>query len=143
MRMAAFSVVMGAMVSVAGPIQAADTAVSKILKEEDKVFVDMFGPVQFADAYGDRETGFHGTFGSFPGGFETPKHVHTHGYRAIVLKGEMTNPFGDEENPPVMKPGSFWAVAAGESHTTACVSETPCEFFMYGGENFDFIPEEQ
>ena len=61
---------------------------------------------------------------------------------AVVLKGTMTNPFGDEENPPEMEPGSFWSVKAGEKHVTACVSETPCEFLMWGGEKFDFIAEE-
>jgi len=100
----------------------------------------VFGPVKFADAYGDRAKGGHGTFGQFPAKFETPPHKHTHAYRAVVLKGEMTNPFAGEANPPVMKPGSYWSVAAGEEHTTACVSDTPCEFFMWGSENFDFVP---
>ena len=116
-----------------------DIVSSVTLREEDKAFTPQFGPVEFADAFGSREKGPHGTFGKFPAAFETPVHTHSHGYRAIVLKGEMTNPFADEENPPVMDPGSFWSVAAGESHTTACVSETPCEFLMWGDRNFDFI----
>lgn len=123
-------------------VSAEDGVKSKVLKEENKVFVKMFGPVEFADAYGSRESGPHGTYGSFPPGFETPPHIHTHGYRAIVIKGEMTNPFADEKNPPVMIPGSYWAVKAGELHTTACVSATACEFFMYGEEGFDFIDKQ-
>lgn len=115
---------------------------SKILAEESKEFVAVMGPVEFADAYGSRETGPHGTFGAFPAGFTTPEHTHTAGYRAVVLKGEMTNPFGDEANPPVMKPGSYWGVEAGEPHVTACVSAEPCEFFMYSNEGFDFTPTE-
>ena len=122
--------------------QADDSAKSKILAEEDKSFAAVMGPVEFADAYGSRETGPHGTYGKFPGGFATPEHTHKHGYRAIVLQGEMTNPFGDEANPPVMTAGSYWAVAAGEKHITACVSDTPCEFFMFSNDGFDFTPTE-
>ena len=54
----------------------------------------------------------------------------------------MTNPFDGEENPPEMEPGSYWAVKTCEKHTTACVSDTPCEFLMWGGEKFDFIADE-
>lgn len=120
----------------------ADNVDSVILKAEDRDFFEAFGPVQFADAFGSRETGPHGTYGKFPGGFETPAHIHSHGYRAVVLEGEMTNPFDGEENPPVMGPGSYWAVAAGDLHTTACVSEEACVFLMWGDEDFDFLAEE-
>ena len=96
--------------------------------------------INFSAVYGDRMTGQHGTFARFPANFETPLHIHSHDYRAIVLKGEMTNPFDGEINPPVLGPGSFWQVKAGSPHTTACVSNTPCEFYMYGEDSFDFIP---
>lgn len=119
-----------------------DIISSVTLREGDKVFTPQFGPVEFADAFGSRETGPHGTFGKFPAAFETPVHTHSHGYQAIVLKGEMTNPFNGEVNPPVMEPGSFWSVAANDSHTTACVSDTPCEFLMWGDRNFDFVATE-
>lgn len=116
-----------------------DHVESSVLREQDKTFTPQFGPVEFADAYGSRETGPHGTFGSFPAGFTTPAHTHSHGYRAVVLKGEMTNPFDGDKNPPVMKPGSFWSVEAEDVHTTTCVSSIPCEFLMWGEEGFDFI----
>ncbi len=119
-----------------------DGAKSAVLQEENKVFENVMGPINFANAYGSRETGPHGTFGQFPANFETPEHTHSHSYRAIVLKGQMTNPFNGEENAPVMGPGSYWAVAAGEAHSTACVSDTPCEFFMYSDSAFDFAPTE-
>lgn len=120
---------------------ASDSVESVTLREQDKAFTPQFGPVEFADAFGSRETGPHGTFGKFPAGFETPAHIHSHGYRAVVLQGEMTNPFEGETNPPVMTAGSFWSVSAGENHTTACVSDTPCEFMMWGNEKFDFIAD--
>ena len=120
----------------------ANSAEDVILPEQDKEFEVVMGPVAFADAYGDRSTGGHGTFGRFPPGFETPVHTHTHAYRAIVLRGEMTNPFEGQEDAPVMTAGSYWSVAAGSPHTTACVSDVECEFFMYGEDNFDFTPVE-
>jgi len=118
-----------------------DSVKSTVLKAQDKVFSLQFGPVEFADAFGDRAAGPHGTFGKFPAGFETPVHIHSHGYRAVVLSGQMTNPFEGEENPPVMEPGSYWSVAAGDKHTTACVSDTPCEFLMWGDSDFDFVAQ--
>jgi len=120
--------------------------IDEALPEDEKSFSPAFpgnDAVQFADAYGDRASGEHGTFGRFPANFETPLHIHSHSYRAVVLKGEMTNPFEGEENPPVLKPGSFWSVAAETPHTTACVSDTPCEFFMYGSDSFDFVPSSE
>ncbi len=115
------------------------------LPVEQKEFLPAFpgdDTINFATAYGDRNGHAHGTYGRFPANFETPPHTHTHAYRAVVLSGEMTNPFEGEENPPVLKAGSFWSVAAGSVHTTACVSDTPCEFFMYSDQGFDFKPSE-
>jgi hypothetical protein len=54
----------------------------------------------------------------------------------------MINPFAGEENPPVMTAGSFWAVSAGDLHTTACVSDEECVFLMWGDADFDFVPHE-
>ncbi len=65
------------------------------LPEEAKEFNPAFpgnDAINFARAYGDRENREHGTFGRFPANFETPLHTHSNDYRAIVLKGEMTNP---------------------------------------------------
>ncbi len=123
----------------------AQNVIDKALPVEQKKFVPAFpgnDTINFAAAYGDRSSGQHGTFGKFPGNFETPPHVHSHDYRAVVLSGEMTNPFKGETNPPLLKPGSFWSVKAGSVHTTACVSDTPCEFFMFSQKSFDFKPTE-
>lgn len=121
------------------------TVEDKVLPEEKKEFVNAFpgnDAINFAAAYGDRSDRAHGTFGRFPANFETPVHTHTNDYRAIVLKGEMTNPFEGETNAEVLKPGSFWQVKAGSVHTTACVSDIPCEFYMYSDHAFDFVPSE-
>lgn len=113
------------------------------LPVEAKQFTPAFSgndAITFATAYGDRNKHEHGTFGRFPANFETPSHTHSHDYRAVVISGEMTNPFEGQKNPPILRPGSFWSVSAGSVHTTACVSSTPCEFFMYSAKPFDFKP---
>ncbi len=131
------------------PLEAASAAsprsetTDRVLPSQDRAFAPAFPGndlITFAAAYGDRSTGRHGTFGRFPANFETPPHRHTHSYRAIVLKGQMTNPFEGRRDAPVMEPGSYWAVSADSLHTTACVSEVPCEFFMFGSDSFDFKP---
>jgi len=96
--------------------------------------------IKMAPAWGDRATGAHGTFGRFPPNFITPAHTHTAAYHGIVLEGVMTNPFGDEANPPKMGPGSYWYVPAEIVHRTACISDTPCKFFFTSEAAFDFKP---
>lgn len=96
--------------------------------------------ISMATAYGDRSTGGHGTFGKFPAIFETPFHTHSGAYHGIVLRGVMTNPFKGEANPSKMEPGSYWHVPANSVHATACVSDTPCEFYFHAESGFDFHP---
>jgi len=95
--------------------------------------------VSMAPAYGDMNKGGHGTFGKFPANFETPLHIHTAAYHGIVLKGVMKNPFKDQKTAPDLVAGSYWHVPAKSVHTTACVSDTPCEFYFYSRKKFDFI----
>ena len=96
--------------------------------------------IQMANAYGDMSAGGHGTFGKFPANFDSGVHTHSGAYHGIVVKGLMTNPFKDETNPPQMEAGSYWYVPANSAHSTACVSDTPCEFFFFAESKFDFIP---
>jgi len=96
--------------------------------------------IAMADAYGDRATGAHGTFGTFPAEFITPYHTHTGAYHGVVVEGVMTNPFEGETSPPEMAPGSYWYVPAGAVHATACISKTPCKFYFHADSAFDFKP---
>ena len=96
--------------------------------------------IRMATAFGDRASGAHGTFGTFPGNFITPFHTHTGAYHGVVVKGVMTNPFKDEAAPPRLEAGSYWYVPAGSEHATACVSAEPCEFFFFADQAFDFHP---
>ncbi|MEZ4363742.1 MAG: DUF4437 domain-containing protein [Kofleriaceae bacterium] len=109
------------------------------------------GPLM-VDSWGNRGTGAHGTLGVFPPGFVAPIHTHSHAYHGVVLRGEMTNPFGTDlaplldDNPnnnhgQVRLPaGSYWHVPAGSQHTTTCVGPEVCWFYFYADEAFDFTP---
>jgi quercetin dioxygenase-like cupin family protein len=67
-------------------------------------------------------------------------HTHSGAYHGVVIKGVMTNPFEGEINPPKLPPGSYWYVPADAVHATACVSNTPCEFYFHADSAFDFTP---
>ncbi len=108
----------------------------------DLTYENINPAIAMATAFGDRAAGPHGTFGRFPANFTTPFHTHSGAYHGIVVKGVMTNPFKGETNPPKMQAGSYWHVPAGSIHATACVSDTPCEFYFHADEGFDFGPAE-
>lgn len=113
-----------------------------VVQRESLSYFALNDAISMADAYGALAEGMHGTFGKFPAHFDAGLHTHTGAYRGIVLKGVMTNPFGSETDPPRMEPGSYWYVPAGMVHSTACVSDEPCEFFFYADSGFDFHPTE-
>lgn len=104
------------------------------------------------DTWGDRTSGAHGTLGVFPPGFVAPPHVHTAGYEGVVIRGEMTNPFGTElevlfdanegndHGSTRLPPGSYWNVPAQGQHTTTCVGPEVCWFYFYSESAFDFEP---
>jgi Domain of unknown function (DUF4437) len=110
------------------------------LPSEQREFQNINPAIKMATAYGDRSKGAHGSFGQFPANFETPSHIHSGAYHGVVIKGVMTNPFKGEANPPSLMAGSYWYVPAGSEHTTACISEVPCEFYFYAEGAFDFKP---
>jgi len=96
--------------------------------------------VSMSSVNGDMMNGAHGTVGKFTPNSASPLHTHTGAYHGVVVSGVMTNPFGDEKDPPKLTPGSYWYVPAGAEHVTACVSDTPCVFYFYSDGKFDFIP---
>ena len=117
-----------------------DETLQVVLPKAALEFVNINPAIQMAAAYGDRGTGAHGSFGKFPAKFTTPLHTHSGAYHGVVLTGVMTNPFEGETNPPEMVAGSYWYVPAEALHATACVSETPCEFYFHALSAFDFHP---
>ena len=98
--------------------------------------------LKFSDAYGDRATGAHGTFGIIPANTPSPSHIHSAAYHGVVIRGVMTDGFNGEKNPPRLGPGSYWYVPANAVHITACVSAEPCLFYTHSDAKFDFAPAE-
>ena len=110
-----------------------------IVDQGDIEFAEISPFATFGSAQGDFSSGPHGTFGIFGPGASSPPHIHSSSYRAVVLSGEMNNPFGTETDPPALAPGSFWAVPAGEQHVTACLTrQSECRFFFHAAAAFDF-----
>jgi len=109
------------------------------------------GPLM-VDVWGDRSRGPHGTLGVFPPGFVAPLHTHTHGYDGVVLRGEMSNPFGTDLEPlldedpsndhgtTTLAAGSYWHVPGGAQHTTTCLGPEVCWFYFHAESLFDFAP---
>lgn len=117
-----------------------DTKQEVVLPGWHLEFININPAIKMAAAYGNRGTGKHGSFGRFSPNFETPYHTHSGAYHGVVIKGVMTTPFKGEGKPPTMEPGSYWYVPAGAEHSTACISDIPCEFYFHAGSKFDFKP---
>ena len=115
-----------------------DAAKGVALPSSELTFENINPAIKMAHAYGNRGVGAHGSFGQFPANFITPLHTHTGAYHGVVIKGQMTNPFEGDQNPPVLEVGSYWYAPAGMEHATACVSDIPCEFYFYADGAFDF-----
>jgi quercetin dioxygenase-like cupin family protein len=120
----------------------AESTSARAVKSSQIEFQQIAPFVKMGAAWGDRATSNHGTFGEFPGGAASPMHTHSGAYHGIVISGTMTNPFGNEKNPPQMGPGSYWFVPANAEHVTACISKEPCLFYFHADGAFDFTPTE-
>lgn len=97
-----------------------------------------FGPLKFAQAYGDRNGGKHGSYVKLPAGFTSPTHTHTNDYYATVVSGVIAS--GPEGEPDIpMAPGSYWFQKAKERHVTKCLSANECVFFQSQEGKADFL----
>lgn len=111
-----------------------------IIEEADVGFTEISPFATFGSAQGNFGEGAHGTFGIFGAGEASPPHTHGGEYYAVVIEGEMNNPFGTETDPPALAPGSFWSVPANDEHVTACLTpESECRFFFHANSAFDFV----
>lgn len=111
---------------------------------DEAEFIEIAPFARFASAQGDFMAGEHGTFGIFGAGAASPPHTHSGAYYAVVIDGQMNNPFGTEADPPSLPPGSFWSVPADDEHVTACLTpDRECTFFFHAAGAFDFFPLEE
>lgn len=142
-RKTSLGILAALLVAVSFNLRADETEEVTVVPAEDIEWTVPFegGPIRFGKGFGEVFATAHGTFGRFPGNFTTPAHTHSHSYHAVVLQGVMINPAAGDHGPAKkMGPGSYWHVPGGAEHTTACVSEEPCVFYMHQTTSFDFTP---
>jgi len=84
---------------------------------------------------GDKATGPFRAVVKFPGGASSPEHTHSSTYSGVVLAGSVSHGEPDGHGA-----GSFWTEVGGTPHTTGCVSEEPCVFFVSMDGPFDMAP---
>ena len=84
--------------------------------------------------------GRHGDVVRFPAGFDSGPHTHTVSYRGVVIQGELMNPAKGKSTSVRLPPGSTWFVAGGVVHSTKCVSDQECIFYIHQDSDFDFNP---
>lgn len=101
--------------------------------------------VAFAALQGDRFSEAYQALVRLPAGTISPQHVKTANMFGVLLEGEMTH-YASGDDPQTarrMGPGSYYSIAAGTAHISACVSETPCVADLYQDGAFDFLPVAQ
>jgi hypothetical protein len=86
------------------------------------------------------DDGSHGDVIRFPSGFDSGPHTHTAPYRGVVIQGVLMNPAERDTTSVPLSPGSTWFVAPGVVHSTKCVSDRDCLFYVHREAAFDFKP---
>jgi hypothetical protein len=97
------------------------------------------GGIPFARAYGDPAAeGLHSNYIKMPGGAASSLHTHSNDYYGVVISGVVANePAGSKEDHP-LPAGSYWFQQGGKPHTTKCISQGECLFFVTQVGHFDF-----
>lgn len=96
------------------------------------------GELAAGPAYGNLQTGRHGTFIRMPAGFVSAVHTHSEDYYAVVVKGIGANDPVDAK-PKALPVGSYWFQRGEEAHVTRCLSKTDCLFFIVQPGKFDYV----
>ena len=94
-----------------------------------------------AKLWGDPDKGEHGALYMWPAGTTAPLHHHSHGDHVVIIAGTLvlqTEGGAVEE----MTPGSYFSMAGGVKHTTACKAGLDCVFFVHREGKFDAVMAE-
>jgi beta-alanine degradation protein BauB len=101
--------------------------------------------VAFAALQGDRFTESYQALVKLPAGTVSPPHVKSANMYGVMLQGEMIH-YADGNDPTAarrMGVGTYYKIASGTPHISACVSEAPCVAYLYQDGPFDFMPVQQ
>ncbi|HEU0310695.1 MAG TPA: DUF4437 domain-containing protein [Sphingomicrobium sp.] len=94
-----------------------------------------------SELWGDRQVdGGAGAMLRLPPGFDSGLHAHSGEFHGIVIRGAMIHEGPNGEGRDKRLPaGSYVRQAGGEMHIDKCVSEEPCEFFVFQDRRADII----
>jgi len=98
--------------------------------------------VAFASLQGDRFVEPYQALVKLPAGLASPPHVKTANMYGVILQGEMIH-YAQGDDPKTARkigPGSYYSIASGTAHISACVSTEPCVAYLYQDGAFDFLP---
>ncbi|MGH8032731.1 MAG: cupin domain-containing protein [Luteimonas sp.] len=98
------------------------------------------GP-HIAQLWGEASKGPHGFMIRIPAGFTSGVHVHTAGYRAVVIRGVILNAHPANKAPTELPVGSYWFQPGNVVHYTACKAGTDCLAYVTFDGPFDAHPK--
>lgn len=75
-----------------------------------------------------------------PAGGESPAHIHTSEYWAVMVSGTESAREKMEETPMNIPAGSTWFQPAKAPHVNKCMGPEDCVFFVYYPNGMDYIP---
>jgi quercetin dioxygenase-like cupin family protein len=113
-----------------------------LLDADDYVWETTPEGVAFSALHGDRFKEPYQALVRLPAGTISPPHVKTANMFGMMLQGEMIH-YIDGEDPDTAKrigPGSYYSIARGLAHISACVTNEPCVAYLYQDGAFDFLP---
>jgi quercetin dioxygenase-like cupin family protein len=93
---------------------------------------------QQARLWGDPTRSAHGILYRWKAGTDVPPHTHSNGDRGVIVGGVLTLAV---EGGPVQEfpPGSYFSLAGGVRHATACRPGADCVFFIQREGPFDAV----
>ena len=96
--------------------------------------------IKIVDVWGNHAKGGYGAFLTFPAGFLSPLHTHTHAIRIVVVSGTyMQTPEGKSEQR--LGPGSYAFQPGGNyKHVSACDKASECLLYIESTGPFDLKP---
>lgn len=117
----------------------------RLLGSDDFAWQTTAEGVGFAALQGDRFVESYQASVRLPAGTVSPPHVKSANMFGVMLEGTMIH-YAIDVDPDAarrMGPGSYYSIAAGTEHISACVSDTPCIAYLYQDGAFDFLPASQ
>ena len=89
--------------------------------------------IEMGTVVGDRASGAHGTFVRFQPGATLPMHLYTEALNGVVIDGILAHQLSldDGGERAELTSGSHFSFDARQVHSTACVGEEPCLFFVF------------